>query len=251
MLEEPSARETFDKAKDNSSSLIFLIDTASLLSRKTQSTDTSARLSTVFPSLDTQLISTAVYQKAVRSLFRLAVQRGKRNAHNPQASPPPFGMDAGLENETSSMPDVDRSPNFNALGERGAKMHWESFARRALYLTADSAANDDIWRSLTNGNCMSREVQLGNTFEHRIITHTLEIVQSRLTILEKKGLGPFPSTQRFLDKTRMKFEWPLSSLKLAIIPSQLPTVPPEMMNEIGNLIQNIALTPRKITKSDY
>ncbi|KAG8526346.1 uncharacterized protein KY384_000339 [Bacidia gigantensis] len=68
-LEDPGTREAFDRVRDDSSSLIVLHDSASFFSKATVSTENSARFSAIFP-FDSELISTQVYQRAVRRLFK-------------------------------------------------------------------------------------------------------------------------------------------------------------------------------------
>lgn len=63
------SRDVFDKVKDSSSSMAVLLDTASNSSGKSQPTDNMSKMSKVF-QFDTELISSAVYQRAVRSMTR-------------------------------------------------------------------------------------------------------------------------------------------------------------------------------------
>ena len=70
MLESKDNRHLLDQLKDDSSSMIVLRDEGSFAS--TRSTGASSKLSKVFPGLDAELISSLVYQRAVRSLFKKA-----------------------------------------------------------------------------------------------------------------------------------------------------------------------------------
>lgn len=72
LLEALESRRIFDQLKDDSSSMVVLRDAASCASKSSQSTGTSSKLSKVFPGLDAELMSSLVYQRAVRSLFKRA-----------------------------------------------------------------------------------------------------------------------------------------------------------------------------------
>lgn len=63
------SRDVFDKAKDDSSSLIALPDRASGLTQVTRSAESSSKMSQVF-QFDAELFSSGVYQRAVRSMVR-------------------------------------------------------------------------------------------------------------------------------------------------------------------------------------
>ena len=69
LLENPLSRDVIDKVKDDSSSMVVLGDMDSDLTKQTRSTDNSSKLSRVF-QFDTELIGSAVYQRAVRSMVR-------------------------------------------------------------------------------------------------------------------------------------------------------------------------------------
>ncbi|MCJ1380348.1 hypothetical protein MMC17_003451 [Xylographa soralifera] len=73
-LEKPSARQVFDQIKDDSSSLIVLHDTASDFTACTNSTGSSSKWSRMF-LFDTELLTSPVYQRAVRALFRHSRRR--------------------------------------------------------------------------------------------------------------------------------------------------------------------------------
>ena len=69
LLENPLSRDVIDKVKDDSSSMVVLGDMDSDITKQTRSTDNSSKLSRVF-QFDTELIGSAVYQRAVRSMVR-------------------------------------------------------------------------------------------------------------------------------------------------------------------------------------
>lgn len=71
--------------RDDSSSLFVLCDTRSILSRWSESTETSSRTSRSF-QFDAQIISSGVYQRAVRSLFKRTVRRNQETAIEPITS---------------------------------------------------------------------------------------------------------------------------------------------------------------------
>ena len=64
------------------------------MSGRTQSTENSSKMSRIFPNLDAQLMSTPVYQRAVRSLFKRSISRHK---------------EAGDDSSTNSSLITDRS----------------------------------------------------------------------------------------------------------------------------------------------
>jgi len=69
LLENPMSRDVFNKAKDDSSSLVALRDRASDHTQVTRSTGNSSKMSQVF-QFDAELFSSGVYQRAVRSMVR-------------------------------------------------------------------------------------------------------------------------------------------------------------------------------------
>ena len=75
-LEKSSARQVFDQIKDDSSSLIVLYDAASSLTVCTDSTGSSSKWSSMFP-FDAELLSSLVYQRAVRAVFKPSRRRDK------------------------------------------------------------------------------------------------------------------------------------------------------------------------------
>ena len=89
ILERQENRQLLERVKDDSSSLVVLWDASSLYSKPTLATDRSSQLSRVFPNLDAELMSTAVYQKAVRSLFKRSTRRSQKldRTFRPENSP--------------------------------------------------------------------------------------------------------------------------------------------------------------------
>ena len=71
-LETPVNRRVFDQSKDNSSSLFVLRDSSSTLSKWTQSTVNSSKLSRVFV-FDQELMTSKVYQRLFRALCKRSV----------------------------------------------------------------------------------------------------------------------------------------------------------------------------------
>lgn len=74
LLESPLSREVFDQVKDDSSSLIVVIDKTSGHSTSTRDTDQSSKMSMKF-QFDAELLGSQVYQRAIRSLVRSAGPR--------------------------------------------------------------------------------------------------------------------------------------------------------------------------------
>lgn len=77
LLENPISRDVFDKVKDDSSSLQGLADATSDMTKLTQSTGSSSKMSRVF-QFDAELITSGVYQRAVRSMVRSRGQLSRR-----------------------------------------------------------------------------------------------------------------------------------------------------------------------------
>ena len=69
LLEKSANRDIFERVRDDSSSLLVLYDDESICSSATQSTGTSSKISKIFP-FDTFLMSSPVYQRAIRSLLK-------------------------------------------------------------------------------------------------------------------------------------------------------------------------------------
>lgn len=72
LLEAEQSREVFKKVKDDSSSLVVIRDSASLLSASTNTTENSSKLSMRF-MFDGELLQSKVYQGTIRSLLRRAM----------------------------------------------------------------------------------------------------------------------------------------------------------------------------------
>ena len=69
LLENPISRQVFDNVRDDSSSLVVLADKDSSFSDASKYSATSSNMSREF-QFDSELFSSAVYQRAVHSMFR-------------------------------------------------------------------------------------------------------------------------------------------------------------------------------------
>ena len=74
LLENPLNREVFDQVKDDSSSMVVVIDRTSGYSRSTGDTEQSSKMSLKF-QFDAEILGSQVYQRAIRSLVRRAGPR--------------------------------------------------------------------------------------------------------------------------------------------------------------------------------
>ncbi|MCJ1402596.1 hypothetical protein MMC11_005816 [Xylographa trunciseda] len=85
LLEQPKTRQVFGHMKDDSSSLIVLHDAASGFTACTNSTGSSSKMSRMF-FFDTELLTSVVYQRAVRALFKPSHRRDKNaNLNSPRS----------------------------------------------------------------------------------------------------------------------------------------------------------------------
>ena len=76
VLEVKQSRQTFDQAKDDSSSLICLRDSASFRSSWTSTAESSSLLSKVF-GFDGELLESEVYKRQAREFFKRVVRKRK------------------------------------------------------------------------------------------------------------------------------------------------------------------------------
>ena len=79
LLENPISRQVFDKVKDDSSSMVVIADKDSDISEVSKYSGTSSNMSREF-RFDSELFSSAVYQRAVRSMFRYPKAAKKHSA---------------------------------------------------------------------------------------------------------------------------------------------------------------------------
>ena len=77
LLEDPISRRIFDNAKEDSSSMRALRDSDSGVSWRTHSTQDSSKISRIF-QFDAELISSEVYQRAIRSMVKSSRTSGQR-----------------------------------------------------------------------------------------------------------------------------------------------------------------------------
>ncbi|KAL8790150.1 MAG: hypothetical protein Q9195_006530 [Heterodermia aff. obscurata] len=79
LLENPISRQVFDNVKEDSSSVVVLADKDSGISEVSKYSATSSNMSTEF-QFDSELFNSAVYQRAVRSMFRYPKASEKHSA---------------------------------------------------------------------------------------------------------------------------------------------------------------------------
>lgn len=79
LLENPINRQVFDKVKDDSSSMVVITDKDSNISEDSKYSGSSSNMSREF-RFDSELFSSSVYQRAVRSMFRYPKASKKHSA---------------------------------------------------------------------------------------------------------------------------------------------------------------------------
>lgn len=171
MLEKPFNREIFDRIKDDSSSLIVLYDNTSVVSRASKSTGASSRLSRVFP-FDLELMSSPVYQRAFRSLFRNPIHRtsGKHAGRNDQRR-----LD-----QDSSLPWKEQASNSTRI-KRAIKKDKKYAQRHTMELAligTTSDAKDNFTTFLRNVSL--EDIETLSLRKSDIIVETIESLQALL-----------------------------------------------------------------------
>ena len=110
VLKRPDNRQVFEHVKkDSSSSMIVLQGSSSFISNRTWSTENSSKLSIVFPGLDSELWSTPVYQRAVRSLFKRSLSRHKETQTEGSSRSSVVGIKSEMREKALRSESIDSS----------------------------------------------------------------------------------------------------------------------------------------------
>lgn len=145
VLKRPDSRRIFEQAKkDSSSSMIVLQGSSSFISNRTWSTENSSKMSIVFPDLDAELWSTAVYQRAVRSLFKRSLNRHKETQAEQSSKSSVIGIKSELKEEVLKSESIYSTPKRD-------KKNWAKTVN-SVVMGGGNGAMDAFWTSLVSSH---------------------------------------------------------------------------------------------------
>jgi hypothetical protein len=178
LLEKRTTREVFDQVKDYSSSLYVLRDTASCFSGLTNSTGNSSKMSTVF-LFDAELMGSAVYQRAVRSLFRRTVRGRGRDVDSVK-----------LYSTTRSMTQwkkdgAARSRNIDALLKDDARRAQKDV--NVLLLSGFESGQEIIMRDIQASNPPNYTISELKCFRTKVLDTLIDTISTILEYLKEES----------------------------------------------------------------